>query len=94
MEYSWHIHGVFTEYSRGIHMYRLCVGYVSVMCRLCVGTSCVRGGWLKLKGGAGGSTGGWIKTGLLKSFVSDWASGELCRKIGCILQSLFGKFNF
>ncbi len=26
MEYSWHIHGVF-----------ICIGYVSVMCRLCVG---------------------------------------------------------
>ena len=25
-------------YSRGIHMYRLCVGYVSVMYRLCIGT--------------------------------------------------------
>ena len=33
----WGIHGVFTGYSRGIHMYRLCIGYVSVMCRLCVG---------------------------------------------------------
>ena len=26
------------EYSRDIHMYRLCVGYVSVMYRLCIGT--------------------------------------------------------
>ena len=38
MGYSWDIRGVFREYSRGIHMYRLCVGYVSVMYRLCIGT--------------------------------------------------------
>ena len=31
------IHGVFVGYSRDIRMYRLCVGYVSVMYRLCVG---------------------------------------------------------
>ncbi len=36
--YSWDIRGVFVGYSRGIHMYRLCVGYVSVMYRLCIGT--------------------------------------------------------
>ncbi len=29
MGYSWGIRGVFVEYSRGIHMYRLCIGYVS-----------------------------------------------------------------
>ena len=34
LEEAWDIHGVFTGYSWGIHMYRLCIGYVSVMCRL------------------------------------------------------------
>ena len=34
----WGIHGVFTEYSRGIHMYRVCIGYVSGMYRECVET--------------------------------------------------------
>ena len=34
----WGIHGIFIGYSWAIHMYRLCVGYVSVMCRLHVGT--------------------------------------------------------
>ena len=29
--------GVFMGYSWGIHMYRLCIGYVSVMYRLCIG---------------------------------------------------------
>ena len=38
----WGIHGIFTEYSQGIHMYRLCIGYVSVMYRLCVGTDSER----------------------------------------------------
>ena len=31
---AWDIHGVFVGYSWGIHMCRLCIGYVSVMCRL------------------------------------------------------------
>ena len=31
------IHGVFVGYSWDIRMYRLCVGYVSVMYRLCIG---------------------------------------------------------
>ena len=31
--YSWHIRGVFGEYSWDIHMYRVCVGYVSGMYR-------------------------------------------------------------
>ena len=30
---SWDIRGVFTEYSWDIRMYRVCVGYVSGMCR-------------------------------------------------------------
>ena len=34
--YSRGIHGVFMEYSWGIHMYRVCVGYVSGMCRECI----------------------------------------------------------
>ena len=34
MGYSWNIRGVFVGYSWDIRMYRLCVGYVSVMCRL------------------------------------------------------------
>ena len=33
MGYSWGIRGVFMEYSWGIRMYRVCVGYVSGMCR-------------------------------------------------------------
>ena len=33
MGYSWDIRGIFTEYSWGIRMYRVCVGYVSGMCR-------------------------------------------------------------
>ena len=32
-----HTCGVFIEYSRSIHMYRLCIGYVSVTYRLRVG---------------------------------------------------------
>ena len=31
------LYGVFMEYSRSIHGVFICVGYVSVMCRLCVG---------------------------------------------------------
>ena len=38
------IRGVFTGYSWGIHMYRVCVGYVSGMYRECIGTYKVRGG--------------------------------------------------
>ena len=30
---SWDIRGIFTEYSWGIRMYRVCVGYVSGMYR-------------------------------------------------------------
>ena len=30
-------YGVFMGYSRGIHGVFICIGYVSVMCRLCVG---------------------------------------------------------
>ena len=33
LRYSWGIHGVFVGYSRNIHMYRVCVGYVSGMYR-------------------------------------------------------------
>ena len=36
--------GVFVGYSWGIHMYRVCVGYVSGMYRECIGTYKVRGG--------------------------------------------------
>ena len=36
--YSWGIRGVFVRYSWDIRMYRLCVGYVSVMYRLRVET--------------------------------------------------------
>ena len=42
----WGIHGVFGEYSRGIHMYRVCVGYVSGMYRVCVETYWMRVGFL------------------------------------------------
>ena len=36
VRYSWDIYGIFMEYSWGIHMYRVCVGYISGMCRECV----------------------------------------------------------
>ena len=39
---SWNTRGIFVEYSWGIHMYRVCVGYVSGMYRECVETSEVR----------------------------------------------------
>ena len=40
-------------YSWGIHMCRLCIGYVSVMCRLCDGAYGQRGGAKKqVKNGA------------------------------------------
>ena len=29
--------GIFIEYSWGIHRVFICIGYVSVMCRLCIG---------------------------------------------------------
>ena len=45
MGYSWDIRGVFVGYSRGIHMYRLCVGNVSVMYRLSIGTDTEVGGF-------------------------------------------------
>ena len=32
----WSIHGIYVEYSWDIRMCRLCIGYVSVMCRLSV----------------------------------------------------------
>ena len=38
------IRRVFMGYSWGIHMYRVCVGYVSGMYRECIGTYKVRGG--------------------------------------------------
>ena len=37
LEEAWGIRGIFMGYSWGIHMCRLCIGYVSVMCRLCDG---------------------------------------------------------
>ena len=37
MGYSWDIHGVFMGYTYVSVMYRLCVGYVSVMCRYILG---------------------------------------------------------
>ena len=42
--YSWSIRGVFTEYSWDIRMYRVCVGYVSGMCRECIETNKKNGG--------------------------------------------------
>ena len=33
----WDIHGILMGYSWSIHMYRVCIGYVSGMCRECVG---------------------------------------------------------
>ena len=48
--YSWHIRGVFVEYSQDIHMYRVCVGYVSGMYRESVEGDGARGG-----GGMGGT---------------------------------------
>ena len=42
------IRGVFGEYSWGIHMYRVCVGYVSGVYRERVDISKVRGGLKKV----------------------------------------------
>ena len=42
--YSRHIRGVFVGYSWDIHMYRVCVGYVSGMCRESVEGDGARGG--------------------------------------------------
>ena len=39
MGYSWDIRGVFTGYTYVSVMYRLCVGYVSGMCRNILGES-------------------------------------------------------
>ena len=39
-EYSRGIRGVFMGYSWDIRMYRVCVGYVSGMCRECVEAYC------------------------------------------------------
>ena len=44
MGYSWGIRGIFTGYSWDIRMYRVCVGYVSGMCRECVERNGVRVG--------------------------------------------------
>ena len=45
--YRWALRGVFTEYSRYIHMYRLCIGYVSVMYRKSVGAYSAQVGYSK-----------------------------------------------
>ena len=42
MGYSWDISRVFTECSWDIRMYRVCIGYVSGMCRECVERNGVR----------------------------------------------------
>ena len=42
--YSWGFHGEFVEYSRNIHMYRVCVGYVSGMYRESVEGDGAQGG--------------------------------------------------
>ena len=44
LEYSWDIRGVFVGYSWDIRMYRVCVGYVSGMCRESVEGDGARGG--------------------------------------------------
>ena len=44
LEYSRDIRGVFVGYSWGIHMYRVCVGYVSGMYRESVEGDWARGG--------------------------------------------------
>ena len=48
-EVLWGIRGIFMGYSWSIHMYRLCVGYVSVMRRLCIGTTYCQGGLNEIK---------------------------------------------
>ena len=48
--YSQDIRGVFVGYSWGIHMYRVCVGYVSGMYRESIEGDGERGGlWMKQK---------------------------------------------
>ena len=37
--YSWNIHSIFTKHSQDIHMYRVCVAYVSGMYRVCIVTN-------------------------------------------------------
>ena len=46
--YSWGIRGVFVEYSRNIHMYRVCVGYVSGMYRESVEGDGAQGGGMNI----------------------------------------------
>ena len=45
MGYSWGIRGIFTGYSWSIRMYRVCVGYVSGMCRECIERNRARVGY-------------------------------------------------
>ena len=75
MGYSWGIYGVFIEYSWGIRMYRVCVGYVSGMCRECV----ERNGMREMKLTTMVTTGAAINT--LPRYEGDGLD-SICRRLG------------
>ena len=75
MGYSWDIRGVFTEYSWNIRMYRVCVGYVSGMCRVCVERNWVR----EMKLTTMVTTGAAINT--LPRYEGDGLD-SICRRLG------------
>ena len=75
MGYSWDIRGVFTEYSWNIRMYRVCVGYVSGMCRECVERNGVR----EMKLTTMVTTGAEINT--LPRYEGDGLD-SICRRLG------------
>ena len=75
MGYTWGIHGVFMGYSWGIRMYRVCVGYVSGMCRECVERNGVR----EMKLTTMVTTGAAINT--LPRYEGDGLD-SICRRLG------------
>ena len=75
MGYSWGIYGVFIEYSWGIRMYRVCVGYVSGMYREYV----ERNGMREMKITTMATTGAAINT--LPRYEGDGLD-SICRRLG------------
>ena len=73
--YSREIRGVFTEYSWDIRMYRVCVGYVSGMCR----ESIERNGMREMKLTTMVTTGAAINT--LPRYEGDGLD-SICRRLG------------
>ena len=68
--YSWHIRGVFVGYSWDIHMYRVCVGYVSGMYRESVEGDGARGGRYANHGRARTSTDGHGNTEIRRYMIT------------------------